>query len=186
MRFAAAEQDANGTTDGLAEVQRLDKVGFSLLFADESFRKTYQQPAVSKLIKRFSNAIRVAYPSAPSLKGLDDADAWAEKAFKLKQRLMLSPKDYRIHFCLPGTPFDPTWMTAENDHGLTPTAADTKGKTIRVCLFPALVEQDSKAFGKDAVISDALVKNKNFFPTWQEKQALDPKSVISKAVVLVM
>lgn len=184
VAFAIAELLANeGTKGGLAEVQRIDKLGFSLLFADPDFHKTYQG-VTAKLIERF-DTFKLAYPSAPGIKGLDEPTTWAEEALQLKQRLMISPKDYRIHFCLPGTQFDPTWMTAEDAKGFDIKGAEVTGKPILSCLFPALVEQNPKAFAKGAEIADALIKNKKFFPTWQEKQGLDPKTVVSKAVVLV-
>lgn len=104
-------------------------------------------------------------------------------ATKLKQTLMISPMDYRIHYCMPGTPFDPTWMQAEDDE-LFPVG-DAKGKVVRTCLFPALFEQDPEPFGTDPSVADILVSNKKLFPSHAEKKARDPKGVIAKAVVLV-
>ncbi|CAO2655818.1 Nn.00g046210.m01.CDS01 [Neocucurbitaria sp. VM-36] len=180
------QYEAISLSDGLVEVQRIDKLGFSQLFADPDFHKAHLEVIAAKLIARFSETVTQAYPSAPGVGAIDESTDWVEGALKLKQRLMISPKEYRIHFCLPATPFDPTWMTAEDAKGIPVNAAQAKGKTISTCLFPALVEQNPKGYEKRAEIADVLIENKKFFPTWQEKHGLDPKTVISKAVVLVM
>lgn len=186
LAFAVAYICANEeTTDGLAEVQRFDKLGFSQLFADPNFHTSDLLGITTKLIKRFVSAVKSAYPSAPGIEGLDEPATWVEGALKLKQRLMISPKEYRIHFCLPATPFDPTWMMAEDPQGFTVKDAEAKGKKIFICLSPALAEQQPNAFEQSAEIADALIKNKRFFPTWPEKHGFEPKSVVSKAVVLV-
>ncbi|KAF1845330.1 uncharacterized protein K460DRAFT_430243 [Cucurbitaria berberidis CBS 394.84] len=180
------QYEAISLSDGLAGVQRIDVLGFSLLFADQDFQKTELQKAAVKLVTRFRHMMKSACSTASGVESIQDPEAWAQGALKLKQKLMISPKEYRIHFCLPATLFDPTWMIAEDAEGYRCPSAKAKGKEILVCLFPALVEQNSRTFEAGAGISDALVKNKKFFPTWQEKRGLNPKCVISKAVVVIV
>jgi hypothetical protein len=99
--------------------------------------------------------------------------------------LMISPKDYRIHYCLPGSSFEPSWMRAEDLDGFPLTDTEAQNKRVRVCFFPALAELEPSEFNDKTVLAEVLVKDKLFFPNSVEKQSFDPKKVIAKAVVLV-
>lgn len=116
---------------------------------------------------------------------MDDPKAWAEAVLTLKQRLMISPHDYRVHFCHPEEPFDPSWMTAENEEGDIVPPAQVMSMTVRICLFPALLELEPEEFQEEQPTDAALIKNKRFIPSWDDRQAFDAKKVVAKAVVLV-
>jgi hypothetical protein len=98
---------------------------------------------------------------------------------------MISSKNYRIHYCIPDSPFDPSWMQAEDREGFSLTVTDAKDKLVSACLFPALAELEPKQFGENPLLADVLVNNKVFFPSLAEKRKFDPKNAIAKAVVLV-
>ncbi|KAF2853308.1 hypothetical protein T440DRAFT_549042 [Plenodomus tracheiphilus IPT5] len=171
-------------SDGLSDVQRLDKIAFSSFFADKNFQTTTLRTVTEKFLKRF-DMIKQVCPAAPGIESVRGSSDWAEGLLKLKQRLMISPHDYRVHFCHPGVPFDATWMVAEDYQG-EPVHPDEIGSMkVRICLFPALVEQDPKDFEASQTLEDALIKNKNFLPSWQDRKAFDAKRVVGKATVFV-
>jgi hypothetical protein len=105
---------------------------------------------------------------------------------------MINDNEYRIHYCMPGTPFDPMWMQAEDTVGFPLTNAQAQAKTVASCLFPALSEHEPSPIGEwpspDSwpSLESVLVVNKKFFPTCAERRAFDPKTVISKATVLIL
>ena len=154
-----------------------------LLFEDERFHNTEMKIGAQNLLNRLALSLKQAWPDAPGFAPLNDPQDWAEKGIKLKQALMISPRDYRIHYCMPGSPYDPAWMEAEDAEGFP--VVDAQSRRVVTCLFPALTEQDPSPFGENPILDEILVVNKKFFPTFAEKQALDPKMVICKAVVLV-
>jgi hypothetical protein len=180
----------DGTAEGVSEVQHLDKLGLKLLFASEDFNKSNMRIRAEKLIDMTNKALKRAWPSSPGIheNGRVPED-WAERSLKIKQELMISPMDYRLHFCRPGTTFNPDWMRAEDSGNWKVTDANAASKKVVCCLFPALVEQDPEPFKMGTQVEALLARNKKFFPSFQEKQNLeqnlDPKRVISKACVIV-
>jgi hypothetical protein len=99
---------------------------------------------------------------------------------------MINVNEYRIHYCMPGTPFDPTWMQAEHPEGYPLRDNEAETKKVAACLFPALSEHEPTLFDESPSLESVLVRNKKFFPTLAEKRAFDPKTVISKATVLIL
>lgn len=134
---------------------------------------------------RFSQMAKLtAYYKTPVTEHFD-CIAWAKQAIELKKKLLVSPMDYRIHFCHPGAEFDPSWMQAEDYEGDNIKGPISQGTRIAMCLFPAIRQQTAAPFEKNAGVTSALVSHKRFFPTHQEKIDFDPANVISKAVVLL-
>jgi hypothetical protein len=99
---------------------------------------------------------------------------------------MINSNEYRIHYCMPSTTFDPTWMRAEDVEGLSLKDHEAQTKKVATCLFPALSQHDAAPFGEGPSLESVLVKNKEFFPSLAEKREFDPKTVIAKAVVLIL
>ena len=165
-------------------MQRLDKIAFSAFFADPNFQNTALQTCIQRLHKLFDRVTQI-YPASSGVQNVLDPNAWAEAVFKLKQRLMISPREYRVHFCPPGAAFDPTWMEAEDQYGDAVQPERAKSMRVRITLFPALLELDPKEFQEGQSVEAALIKNKNFLPLWQDEQVFDAKTVVSKAVVFV-
>jgi hypothetical protein len=176
----------DGTAEGASEVQYLDKLGLKLLFENEDFKKSSMRTRAEKLIEIINKTFKCAWSSAPGVnKNGGSPEDWAHKSLKIKQDLMISPMDYRLHFCRPGTTFNPDWMRAEDSGNWKVSDADAASKKVVCCLFPALVEQDPEPFEMGIQVEALLARNKKFFPSFQERQNLDPKRVISKACVLV-
>ena len=155
-----------------------------LLFADEKFEDSEMKNRAQRLLEHVQFTIQKAWPDAQGFLRLSDPTGWAQAAVKLKQTLLMSPNDYRIHYCRPGSRFDPAWMVAEDAEG--DAVPDAQSKRVATCFFPALVEQKPSPFAEQPALTNILVGNKTFFPTFAEKQSLDPKRVISKAIVLVI
>jgi hypothetical protein len=179
-------EDPKGPTDsGAKEVQKLDKLSLKLMFADEDFEKSTVRIQAERLAVKAKRTLAQACSSAPGFHERDPLD-WAKAALKLKQILMISPKDYRVHFPFPGTDFDPTWMKAEEFDGFALDDQKASEKKVACCLFPALFEKDPQPFKQNVTVEEILTNNKAFFPSFEEKKALDPKRVIGKATVLVL
>jgi hypothetical protein len=121
----------------------------------------------------------------PDVTGTIDEDS-VTRAVQLKQTLMIAPSDYRIHYCRPGSAFDPAWMAAEVADGFPVRDDDAQSMRVAICLFPALAEQNPVPFPEHIAASDIVVDKKMLFPTIREKQAFDPRKFVAKAVVLVV
>jgi hypothetical protein len=157
-----------------------------LLFENEKFKKSLLRRRAEKLLAGLESSLDQAWPGAPGFLALNSPQDWAESAVKLKQTLMISAAEFRIHYCMPGSSFNTTLMQAEDVDGFPVADTDAQGKVVVICLFPALITHNAPPFGVNPALVDVLVNNKTFFPTMAEKQALDTREVISKAVVLVI
>jgi hypothetical protein len=162
-------------------------MGAALIFNDETdpLQNNRLTKQVSSLEYKLLEALRISRPNAPGCDPGYDPHEWLKEALKLKHSLLLSPKDYRVHFCLPGTLYDESWMAAEDEFGIPLQAHETTEKCVIMCLFPALVEIEAVPFGEYVEVEEVLISNKRFFPTAGEKRAFDPKTVVSKACVLL-
>ncbi|KAJ4381669.1 hypothetical protein N0V86_003033 [Didymella sp. IMI 355093] len=175
---------ASTTLDGLATVQQYDKTATKLMFEDPDFQKLETEPrahGLSSNIELFKNKWCKKSNIPPSKR----PGKFAGEVVKLKQRLLLSPKHYRIRYVRPGTLFDPHYMQAF-DHANVPIpdakAADRK---VLLCTFPAFTCEEGKAVKEDAKIDDILIKNKRFASTLGESTESKPESRMSKATVLI-
>jgi hypothetical protein len=130
------------------EVQLSDKIGTKLLFEDENFQSNLFKTKVGKFLRHMDFSIKETCSEASDLYGLNHPQTWAENANKLKQLLVIAKNDYRIHHCMPGSPFNPEWMKAENVDGFAVKEKDTLGKVVAICLFSALVEQEPAPFSE--------------------------------------
>ncbi|KAF2129965.1 hypothetical protein P153DRAFT_418650 [Dothidotthia symphoricarpi CBS 119687] len=172
-------------TEGLMRVKHLNMIGTKLWFASVEFASGAGLRRATMIATRFGQMAQATAPHKTPMFEYFDGIAWARKAIELKQSLLISPMDYRIHFCFPGTKFDPSWMQAEDDEGDIIKGPISEGTRVAMCLFPAIAQQAAAPFVKDADVTDALVSRKRFFPTHKEKMELNPANVLSKAVVLL-
>jgi hypothetical protein len=163
-------------------------MGATLMFNDETdpLQNNRLAKQVSSLEHNLLEALHTCSPNAPGLDPEYGSREWLQDALKFKHSLLLSPKDYRVHFCLPGTPYDESWMAAEDVFGIPLLKeSETNGKRVIMCLFPALVEIEAVPFGEHVEVEEVLISNKRFFPTAAERRAFDPTTVVSKACVLL-
>ncbi|KAJ4312994.1 hypothetical protein N0V94_007163 [Neodidymelliopsis sp. IMI 364377] len=171
--------------DGLPKVQHLDKVATKLLFEDPNFQAVKFNHRVSAFQTRFAQAKNII--CAPSrIAARMKPEEFAADAVRLKQRLLLSPKEYRIHFVRPGTVFDAHYMQAYDDSNDVVSDVEAAGRKVALCVFPALVCREPDDVRVGAGVESALCKNKRFFPTFMEKTESAPVGGLSKAVVLVL
>lgn len=111
----------------------------------------------------------------------------AENCTKLKVDLGISPRDYRALYMRPNAKFNPAWMCASDKKNKSLSDDEAMGSTVKLCLFPALVEQDAKPFDDDtSTVEDALVKNKKFLPDYGGVRTIETTRPFCKAVVLVL
>ncbi|KAF2025870.1 hypothetical protein EK21DRAFT_92905 [Setomelanomma holmii] len=167
------------------EAQIFDKASMKLMFEEERFQEETKKRA-ENLTAKLETAIKAAWPEATGLFEDRDPRRWAEGAVELKQTLMISRNDFRVHHSRPGTTFDPAWMQAQDGEGFPVTDGKAEGRRMVTCLFPALVEQKPAPFGDLPSLDDVLVMNKKFFPNQAEKRNLNLKTVVAKATVLVV
>lgn len=168
---------------GPEQVQHLEKMGLKFIFDDEEFQAGLVKHRATKYLEEMKNILHMIWPEAEGFKA--SSHNWTNPAVKLKQALLLSPKDYRIHFCTPGMTYNPMWMQAEDGEAFKIDDHKAAGKKVVLCVFPALVEQEPAPFTAETRVPDLLAGNKKFFPTFQERINLNPKSVRARAIVLV-
>ena len=176
---------ADSEIGGLQQVVIADKVVAQELFHCPDEQSRTVQPREQALVKdlaKIAKSMRRTHKTPFSIL----PNKMAAEALKYKVALMLSPEDYRIHYCPAGSHFDPAWMQACNDRNEPVGTSKAAGKPVALCLFPALFAQDAKPFTHGSNIVDVLVKNKTFFPENYERESLDPKQCVAKATVLVL
>jgi hypothetical protein len=99
---------------------------------------------------------------------------------------MLSVFEYEVHFATPGMDFDPVWMDAEDENGVSLDSLICAKMKVSICVFPGLVQAPTKKLPADADISAALLQAKSFFPPPQKAcPSLKHDIIVAKAVVLV-
>ena len=163
----------------------MDKVIAQALFDRADEQACTIQPRTQELVKNLSEVTKSICRPHDTPFSMTPEDM-ANESLKLKLKLMVSPKDYRIRYCQPGMRFDPTWMKARNDKDLPVADHKAANKEITLCLFPALLAKDAQPFADDARIEDVLAKNKKFFAASDEPKSFDPKQCVEKAIVLVL
>jgi hypothetical protein len=171
--------------DGLVRVQDQDRRTAKLSFSKASSRDHVFMARCSELLKYFKT-LQTLSRTAPD--SHDDSDIWCQNVLRMKLDLMISRYDYLIHSVQSGTTFDKSWMVAEDEQGFEVLPAHCVGKTVKMCPFPALIQQSPRTLPMDASIEDVLVKNKRFFPSAEENRAglIDGNTVvIGKATVLL-
>ncbi|OAL52369.1 hypothetical protein IQ07DRAFT_678369 [Pyrenochaeta sp. DS3sAY3a] len=175
---------ATVSTEGPARAQQLDKIGAKMLFEGKSF-VPHVENEVEFILASMSLAQSQMWPGASGFHRLTNPQDWLRKAIKLRQDLMLSPQEYRIHFSEPGKAFDPTWMKAVDIHDCpVPDNEMPRHPTVLTCMFPALVEEKAPALTENSDVSEVLIVNKKFLPDYLVK--FDPSKVVCKAAVLLV
>lgn len=170
--------------EGLARVQKYDQVATKLLLEDSGFQVNVikrQKAAVNSLFEGMKRKVCTPSTIPSSMR----SDQFASELIDFKMRLLLSPKDYRIHYVKYRTAFNASMMRAFDQANNPVSDAEAAGKKVKLCVFPALVCQDPVAITDGTKIEDVLVKNKRFLPTFQESRPLPPNVQLSKAVVLI-
>ncbi|KAF9700554.1 hypothetical protein EKO04_001480 [Ascochyta lentis] len=178
--------EAVAVNDGLDQVQRFDKIALQMLFEDDTIKHTLTERRLQKVAQDFTSIAKEVLPPAkkrgPRSK---NPEIWAAKAIEFKKTLLLSPKDYRIHFVEPGMQFDATWMQAVDARNLPISNEEAEGKVVAICLFPALEQRHPQAFHDGSKVEHALAENKRFFPTFVEKETFTPTEQMCLATVLL-
>ena len=169
----------------MEQVARTDKVIAQALFDRADEQACTIQPRKQELVKNLSEVAKSICRPHDTPFSMTPEDM-AKDSLTLKLKLMVSPKDYRIRYCQPGTRYDPAWMRARDDKNQQVADNKAAAKEITLCLFPALLAQDAQPFADDARIEDVLAKNKKFFAASDEPKSFDPKQCVAKAIVLVL
>jgi hypothetical protein len=141
---------------------------------NKEFRENTVKARSLDLHDRLEQAFASAVPAGRGMERRLGHDQWYDDFVHMKEEMMLSPMNYRIHYAPPGTPFDPAWMQVEDDGGSVVHLHHCEGKKVKLCLQPALVERQVDSLSSDAPIADALIKNKRFIPSPEEKKSFKP------------
>ncbi len=173
--------------EGLAKVSRYFKRATQHLFMDPEFKRTELTPRISELAARLTT-YQQNHCKPPDIPLPRTPEAYAAYVIEWKQTLLLSPKEYKIHFACPGATFDARWMIAMDAENFELPIEKVEGKKVACCLFPALVSGD-KEEKEGEKMEDVLVRNKKFFPSYGEMNQRDEgweEGRVSKATVLVL
>ncbi|KAF3006429.1 hypothetical protein E8E13_001589 [Curvularia kusanoi] len=175
---------AASVREGLIQILRYDKAASKLMFENSDFEKTKVTPRIEDLMSRLQivkekRCRKSDIPSSRSPKG------FARDVIEFKKLLLMSSKRYRIRYVRPGTLFDQRWMQAYSDTNDSVSSEEANGRKIILCMFPALLCEKGEAINDGMKIEDVLVKNRRFFPTFEEDLQLDSVTHVSKAAVLV-
>ncbi|UPX15434.1 uncharacterized protein EKO05_0005881 [Ascochyta rabiei] len=178
-----AAQDAQ--SEGLERVQHYDKVATKHMFEDADFQTVHVSRRRSEFRLRFEMAKeKLCRPS--NIPTSLSPSRFAKEVVALKQKLLLSPKEYRIHFVRPGNTFRASRMRACDETNEPVSDEKAAGKRVLLCMFPMLTCEEPQAMKEDAKVVDVLCRNKSFFPTFKESMQIpNPELLPSKAVVLV-
>lgn len=151
----------------------------------ESFDPIFDKRLVH-LCDSFAQAVMLFYPNIERLAVLNLARQRLSGAIRLKQEMMLSPKEYRIHYAVRNVHFDKSWMMTEfGDQHMEETNADGSGARVKACLFPALAVQPMDELPQDAKIERVFTAYKRFFPEGEVERSFSPVNVIRKALVVL-
>ncbi|OAG18880.1 hypothetical protein CC77DRAFT_1051340 [Alternaria alternata] len=177
-------------TEDREEIRRIDTIAFQLFTNQPSFVTEVLPDRIQKMrecleacAREFTTGVSCNSP----FRHLDFMSVEAVKhALSLKRALMLSVFEYEIHFATPGMDFDPVWMDAEDDNGVSLDPLTCAKMKVSICVFPGLVQAPTKKLPGDADVSAALLQAKSFFPPPQKAcPSLEHDIIIAKAIVLV-
>lgn len=163
----------------------IDKATLRELFDCPEERHRTIQAREQKPIKNLESKEEIMYKPQQTLYSMT-REKVVEESLRLKIGLPISPKDYRIHFFKPSTLYDAAYMQAFDGKHMRIEDDKVAGKSITMCLFPALLERNAAPIADDACVEDVLAKNKKLFPIRNEVEALDPKNCVAKASVLIV
>ncbi|KAB2099539.1 hypothetical protein AG0111_0g12189 [Alternaria gaisen] len=177
-------------TEDKEEIRRIDTIAFQLFTNQPSFVTEVLPDRIQKMrqcleacAREFTTGVSCHSP----FRHLDFMSVEAVKhALSLKRALMLSVFEYEVHFATPGMDFDPVWMDAEDENGVSLDSLICAKMKVSICVFPGLVQAPTKKLPADADISAALLQAKSFFPPPQKAcPSLKHDIIVAKAVVLV-
>ncbi|KAJ4364796.1 hypothetical protein N0V95_000640 [Ascochyta clinopodiicola] len=172
-------------SQGLETVQHYDKVATQFLFKDPDFQTVHVSRRTSELKSRFETAKRKLWQPSNIPSSLSPS-RFAKEVIAFKQKLLLSPKEYHIHFVRPGCNFQANRMQAYNATNEPVSDEKAAKKQVLLCLFPMLTCEEPRVMEGGAGVEDVLCKNKVFFPSFEESLRVPgPGLRLSKMAVLV-
>lgn len=176
---------AETKADGLERVRQYDKVAMKLLLENPDSKTVLVVRRTSEFEVRFETAKHNLCKPSKIPSSLSPS-SFAKEVMDFKQKLLLSPKEYRIYYVRPGYEFNAKWMQAYDNTNEPVPDSKAEGKNIDLCVFPALACLKDEAIKEDGKIEDVLCKNKQFFPTLDDLMlGFSPVAKWSKAMVLV-
>lgn len=187
--------------DGWINLRNLDLITYQQYFDTIGFIEQELQNHCIDLVEKVAKAImplfrQVCYNKTKwelFLKDLQSMqldkplDEIIRAAWDFYKSKLLSPDWYGFRTVPAGTPFDPTWMTAEDVSGESLHDVE-RGRTVKLCLMPALLWASAAERFTDeqtATRSTALVKNNTFLPNQHQPPSGKSVEVYVHAIVLV-
>lgn len=176
---------AETNAEGLVRVQQNDQLATKLLFEDPAFQAAEMKTKKETVKLMFGKMEKKGCAPSRTPRSMKP-EKFTSEQIDLKTKLLLSPKDYRIHYVRPGAKFNASSMRAFNADNDAISDEKAAGNKVAFCKFPALMCQDAETIKEDSKIEHVLVKNKRFLPKFQESTTPAPNAQISKAVVLLL
>ncbi|KAF2020702.1 hypothetical protein BU24DRAFT_487266 [Aaosphaeria arxii CBS 175.79] len=179
--------NVKGGLGGLRAVRNANMCATKLLIEEDDF-KSNQLPKIEiSLTKTLTRSLNIAFGQVSQERyARSDLSQVCKLALKLRLDLTVSSPNYQFIFFQPRTTFDPHWMTGETNTCTELEPDHCVGKTVRICLFPAIAQQE---FQLDEVtandIPSVLACNKTFGLHLHDTVPVDSTALVSKAVVVL-
>jgi len=132
------ELEGNLTTANMCR-----RIGLKFQYNDKEHRNTKMKAEVDQLLDTWLESwkvLRQCTEITPAMKGSTNL---LQDMVELRQKLVVSSKDYKIIWFLPGTKYDPNWMEIETATWQPVTDQPTGHSEVRMCLWPAFAHHPS-------------------------------------------
>lgn len=168
----------------MSEVKRLDLLATEMLIKEDRVQNSLIHQKAEQRSSWISQMLGLVSSSDPYDTIAGDLRELCYRAIKLYSQLLVSPLEYCIHFFPRGTTFDEPSMKVEDIFGNTLPTARCIGRTVKLCLFPAIWQYCDQPLNQTRDVADALTVNRKFLRTHMGDSKVH-LSQVSKAVVLL-
>ncbi|KAF9741558.1 hypothetical protein PMIN06_011184 [Paraphaeosphaeria minitans] len=173
-----------GAAGDMSEVKRLDLLATEMLLKEDRVQNALTHQKAEQRCSWISQMLGLASSSDPHDTIARDLGELCSRAIKLYSKLLVSPLEYCIHFFQQGTTFDEPSMRVEDPLGNTMPTSWCIGKTVKLCLFPAIWQYCDQPLNKSRDVADALTVNRKFLRTHMGDLKVH-LSLVAKAVVIL-
>lgn len=170
----------------MAEVKRLDLLATEMLVKEDRVQSgngLIHQKAEQRC-SWISQMLGLSQPAEPYDTVATDLKELCFRAIKLYSQLLVSPLEYCIHFFPRGTTFDEPSMKVEDTSGTALPTSRCIGRTVKLCLFPAIWQYCAQPLNQTSCVADALTVSRKFLRSHMLNSNVH-LSLVSKAVVLL-
>ncbi|EAT85999.2 hypothetical protein SNOG_06168 [Parastagonospora nodorum SN15] len=129
--------------DGFEAANIGRRIGLKVQYEGEQYRNTEMKTEVTELSTTLQKSWEALYPGTEITLAMMGCGQVLHGMIDLRQKLVVSSRDYKIIRFRPGTKYDPTWMEAEMAAWQPVVDQPTEDREVCMCLWPALVHHPS-------------------------------------------